>query len=178
MRAVWTSVAGLAVLEVLDERVRAREHQTLLTGVRPADEVRRAPVLVTYLENLGVAIMVSDTVAVDDQAISNRCEHGSNPPVSRRTLYDALLPLFAPAARIPRAVGHLGPGRSNPRPTDARLDDDFTARISERFTGTKGLEAETMARSGTSFARAMVDCVTGEFDRRGTPMRGTLRSER
>jgi hypothetical protein len=136
MRAVWTSVAGLAVLEVLDERVRAREHQTLLTGVRPADEVRRAPVLVTYLENLGVAIMVSDTVAVDDQAISNRCEHGSNPPVSRRTLYDALLPLFAPAARIPRAVRHLGPGRSNPRPTDARHRRDLRATI--RFEDVRG----------------------------------------
>jgi hypothetical protein len=117
MCAVCTSVAGLAVLEVLDERVRAREHQTLLTGVRPADEVRRAPVLVTYLENLGVAIMVSNTVAVDDQAISNRCEHGSNPPVSRRTLYAALLPLFAPAARIPRAVRHLvHDGRTRDQP--------------------------------------------------------------
>ena len=74
---MWTSGAGLAVLQVLDVRVRAREEQALLARVGPAHDVRRTAVVVTYLDDLRIPLRLPDVVAVDDQTISCLGENGT-----------------------------------------------------------------------------------------------------
>jgi hypothetical protein len=65
------------VLEVLHERVGAREEQRFVTVVLPTHAVRRAIVGSLGLEDLAIPVRLTESVALDHDAISDPCSHGA-----------------------------------------------------------------------------------------------------
>jgi len=64
---------------VLDHRVGAGEDEPHVAVIRPAYEVRRAPVRAMDLQDLGILVRRSDTVAPDHQPIPHAPVHARNP---------------------------------------------------------------------------------------------------
>jgi hypothetical protein len=55
---------------LLDRRVAAREEESLVAVVRPADHVRRASVIGVNLEDLAVSVRLAHMVALHDQPVA------------------------------------------------------------------------------------------------------------
>jgi len=68
---------------VLNLGIGAGEDQGLVPVVRPANDVRRGPVVASDLDDLAVANRSVDMSAVDDQTVADCCEHRSTSCVPR-----------------------------------------------------------------------------------------------
>jgi len=76
LESVEPQLSGPRVLKMLHKRVRPREEQALVAGVLPAHTVGRAAVGVRDLDDLRVAVVFSNPVPLDDDAIAGACSHG------------------------------------------------------------------------------------------------------
>ena len=65
----------LAVPDVLDDGVAAREEQPLVSVVVPPHEERRTPILAVHLQDLGVTVRLTHVMALDDQPVSDVRSH-------------------------------------------------------------------------------------------------------
>ena len=60
---------------MLNGRVRSREEQAFMTVVAPPHQIGGPAVGASDFQDLGVAVAVSDVVALDHQTITDFCTH-------------------------------------------------------------------------------------------------------